>query len=178
MGESNLSLTNPPPDPSSPTKTLQFFELCMFCVSFQNPPAIPTYITYTMFIHISVEDILFWVTCFKKKCFHAHHSTTCFCFFPHDSVFKILLHKYITVLFSQSPVDGQFGGFQLLTVTNSAATCIYAYASWAHRSHRVTPVGTKPLGWKVWWIPLYGLPKVLLPSLKSSWEIEWAPRLG
>lgn len=177
MGESNLSLTNPPPDPSSPTKTLQFFELCMFCVSFQNPPAIPTYITYTMFIHISVEDILFWVTCFKKK-FPCPPFYNLLLFSPHDSVFKILLHKYITVLFSQSPVDGQLSSFQLLTVTNSAAMCIYAYASWAPRSHRVTPVGTEPLGWKVWWIPLYGLPKVLLPSLISSWETEWAPRLG
>lgn len=35
--------------------------------------------------------------------------------------FEILLHKYITILFSQSSVDRQLGGFQLFTVTNNSA---------------------------------------------------------
>lgn len=68
-----------------------------------------------------------------KKIFCAHHSETCF--FPHDSVIEILLHKHVTILFSQSPVDGQLSSFQSLTVTNNAVVDNHVYASWAPRRH-------------------------------------------
>lgn len=42
-------------------------------------------------------------------------------FFFHDSVFEILLHNYITILFGESSVDRQLSGFQLFTVTNNSA---------------------------------------------------------
>lgn len=46
-----------------------------------------------------------------------------------DSVFEILLYKYILILFSQSPADGQLSSFQLFTITNNAAMgiCVYGF---------------------------------------------------
>lgn len=121
MGKSNLPLTNPPPAPISPTQTLQRSELC-----FQNP----CYILYTtciiLYIYRDDRSHCFGVCALKKNIFYAHYSATCFFF--HDSVFEILLYKYITILFSQSSVDRQLSGFQLFTVTNNADVDIHAAA--------------------------------------------------
>lgn len=69
-----------------------------------------------------------------------------FFFFPSDSVFEILLHKYVTILFSQSSVGGQLSGFQLFSVTNNSAMGICADA---HQNHHDTSPGTKLLRWRV-----------------------------
>lgn len=95
-------------------------------------------------------------------------------FFFYDSVFEILLHKYVTILFSQSSVGGQLSGFQLFTVTNN----LIPQWVFVQMLIETTMIRLWALNFCVGEfdnILICTSPKVLPPSLKASWEIEWAP---
>lgn len=165
MGKPNLPLTNPPPT-FLPQPGHYNSSSCAFSAYPSRFVVIPTHRISIMFIHISMNNniILYWGISFKKKSFRTHHSATCF-FFP-TTVFEIPLYKYIIILFSQSPVGGQFSEFQLFT--NTLLWTFVYMPPWAHRNHDETSCCVRGFGGCYY----TALQEVLPPSLKASWEIE------
>lgn len=140
MRKSNL-LYQPSPEPSSPTQTLQPRAAHFLCPSRTRVTA--TGAVYVMSAHMPTGDrSLFRSMCFKKK--KIPRPSFCNLLFSQDSAFEVLLHKYITILFSQSPVDRQLS-CSSCSLSQMPCNDIHVDVPWVQRNH----VGTEWLGWRV-----------------------------